>query len=95
MLNKQNTNLLKSEDMRKLPARYSAVVFAFFMSAIMAFLMCLVITAASHSLTIDYVTHHYLDGVLHAYQLAMPVAFVCVLLVRPVVIKLVGLCVRK
>lgn len=90
-----NTIPRKSENMRKLPARYSPVVFAFFMSAIMAFLMCLVITAANNSLTKAYLVNEYLVGVLHAYALAMPVAFVCVLAVRPLVIKLVGLCVSK
>jgi hypothetical protein len=74
----------------KLPARYTPIVFAFFMSAIMALLMCFVITAASNSLNNDY-----LPKVIHAYALAMPVAFVCILIVRPVVIKLVSLCVKS
>lgn len=90
MLNNQNTKLISAINIRKLPARYTPVVFAFFMSAIMALLMCLVITAATNSLNNDY-----LIKVLHAYELAMPVAFVCVLLVRPLVIKLVGLCVKS
>ena len=85
----------KPDNSRKLPARFSPVVFAFFMSAIMAFLMCMVITAANHSLTRAYLVEQYFMSVLHAYKLAMPVAFVCVLAVRPLVIKLVGLCVRK
>ncbi|PIA67828.1 hypothetical protein CDO35_15325 [Pseudomonas sediminis] len=36
----------------------------------------------------------YLQAVLSAYSLAMPVAFVCVMLVRPIVLKLVSLTVR-
>ncbi|MBP3865280.1 MAG: DUF2798 domain-containing protein, partial [Pseudomonas sp.] len=32
----------------------------------------------------------YLSNALHAYQLAMPVAFLCILVVRPVVVKLVS-----
>jgi len=87
--------LCKTENIRKLPARFSPVVFAFFMSAIMAFLMCLVITAANNSLTRAYLVNEYVMGVLHAYKLAMPVAFICVLAVRPLVVKLVGFCVRK
>ena len=70
----------------KLPARYTPVAFAFFMSAIMAFLMCLVIVAANTGFG-----NGYFGRVLHAYRLAMPVAFVCVMLVRPVVLRLVTL----
>ena len=95
MLHDQNIALAKPSRIPKLPMRYSPVVFAFFMSSIMAFLMCVVITAASNSLTITYLTNEYLEGVLHAYKLAMPVAFICVLAVRPLVIKLVALCVKK
>ena len=59
------------------------------MSSIMAMLMCFVITAANSG-----VGEHYLSNVLRAYQLAMPVAFACVLIVRPIVIKLVSLTVH-
>ena len=90
MLNNQDTKPLNTTTIRRLPARYTPIVFAFFMSAIMALLMCFVITAASNSLNSDY-----LPKVMHAYTLAMPVAFVCILIVRPVVVKLVGLCVRS
>jgi len=73
----------------KLPARAMPVAFAFFMSGIMAMLMSLVITAANRGLS-----EGYLQAVLSAYSLAMPVAFVCVMLVRPIVLKLVSLTVR-
>lgn len=73
----------------KLPMRFAPVMFAFFMSGIMALLMCLVITAANTGFT-----EGYLLRALKAYQLAMPVAFCCVLLVRPVVMLLVQLTVR-
>ena len=86
---------LRTYFIRQLPARYSPVVFAFFMSSIMAFLMCLVITAANHNLTVIYLRNEYFSGVLHAYKLAMPVAFICVLAVRPLVVKLVALFVKK
>lgn len=69
----------------KLPVRATPYAFALYMSAIMAFLMCLVITAANNGTQEDY-----LSNVLRAYKLAMPVAFVCVLLVRPIVLKLVS-----
>lgn len=67
----------------KLPKRFSHFVFAFYMAGIMAFLMCAVIVAAGTGLT-----DGYFGRVLSAYALAMPVAFVCVLGVRPVVVRL-------
>ncbi|OCP07118.1 MULTISPECIES: DUF2798 domain-containing protein [unclassified Ensifer] len=70
---------------RKLPPRAAPIAFAFFMSAIMAFLMCCVIVGANTGINGGYPLR-----VLSAYGLAMPVAFVCVLLVRPFVAKLVG-----
>lgn len=70
---------------RKLGVRATPYVFAFYMSAIMALLMCFVITAANGG-----IDDHYLSNVLKAYQLAMPVAFACVLVVRPIVLKLVA-----
>ncbi|MGE8295417.1 MAG: DUF2798 domain-containing protein [Pseudomonas sp.] len=73
----------------KLPARAMPVAFAFYMSGIMAMLMTLVITAANRG-----IGEGYLQAALSAYSLAMPVAFVCVMLVRPIVLKLVSLTVR-
>ncbi|WP_422416231.1 DUF2798 domain-containing protein [Pseudomonas sp. GZD-222] len=70
---------------RKLGVRATPYVFAFYMSAIMALLMCFVITAANAGIDANY-----LSNVLKAYQLAMPVAFACVLVVRPIVLKLVA-----
>jgi hypothetical protein len=73
----------------RLPARFMPVVFAFWMAAIMALLMCTVITIANTGVNAG------LPGrVAHAYVLAMPVAFACVLVVRPLVTRLVRLCVR-
>ncbi|WWB37523.1 DUF2798 domain-containing protein [Leclercia adecarboxylata] len=37
---------------------------------------------------------HYMANVMNAYQVAMPAAFFCILVVRPVVIRLVGLTVQ-
>lgn len=70
---------------RKLPARLTPVVFAFYMSAIMAALMCLIITAVNQGFD-----DHYLLSAFHAYEVAMPSAFICVMLVRPLVMKLVA-----
>ncbi|MEW9682058.1 DUF2798 domain-containing protein [Pseudomonas sp. TE50-2] len=74
---------------RKLHRSTTPYVFAFYMSAIMALIMCFVITAANAG-----INTHYLINVLKSYQLAMPVAFFCVLIVRPVVLRLVALTVN-
>ena len=83
------TSQTSARPRRKLGVRATPYVFAFYMSAIMALLMCFVITAANGGVAADY-----LHNVLKAYQLAMPVAFFCVLMVRPVVIRLVALTVH-
>lgn len=75
---------LKPGNSRKLPARFTPFVFAFYMSAIMAFLMSLIIVAANSG-----IADHYLAQVIHAYSIAMPSAFFCILLVRPLVMTLV------
>ncbi len=71
---------------RKLHRRYTPFIFAFYMSAIMALLMCATIVAAQSGLDSGY-----LLKVLNAYLLAMPVAFFCVIVVRPLVMRLVAL----
>ncbi len=73
----------------KLPRHMTPYVFAFYMATIMAFLMCSIITWAQFGFTGDYFAN-----VLKAYRVAMPSAFVCVLLARPVVMRLVALSVR-
>ena len=88
MDSKNTSNTLLSGRPR-LSARTSAYVFACYMSAIMAFLMSLVITAANTGIDADY-----LSNTLHAYRLAMPVAFLCILVVRPIVVRLVALTVH-
>jgi hypothetical protein len=73
----------------RLPARFMPLVFAFWMAAIMALLMCTVITIANTGIDAGLPLR-----VLKGYVLAMPVAFACVLVVRPLVTRLVRLCVR-
>ncbi|MEO5795656.1 MAG: DUF2798 domain-containing protein [Rhodoferax sp.] len=73
----------------KLPRPLTPYVFAFYMAGIMALLMCAVIVAANSGLG-----PRYLAQVLEAYALAMPVAFVCVIFVRPLVARLVACTVR-
>lgn len=74
----------------KLPQYLAPYVFAFYMAGIMAFLMSCVIVAASSGFG-----NNYLLRVLHSYALAMPVAFVCVVFVRPIVMRLVSFTVRS
>lgn len=75
---------------KKLHPKYTPIVFAFYMSFIMAFLMSLIIVAANSG-----ITDHYLQQVLHAYRIAMPSAFVCILIVRPLVMRLVKITVKN
>lgn len=83
------TKELKLPSLPKIPARYTPVAFAFYMAGIMALLMSFVIVAINGG-----IGHHYIASVFHAYSMAMPVAFCCVMLVRPVVVKLVALTVE-
>jgi hypothetical protein len=73
----------------RLPSRAMPWMFAFYMAAIMALLMCTVITASNTGLDRGLPAR-----ILRAYALAMPVAFGCVLLVRPLVARLVRWSVR-
>jgi hypothetical protein len=75
--------------LRKLPTRYTPVVFSFYMAAIMALVMCFVLVGVGSGLGPGY-----LSRVLHAYALAMPIAFAAVMTVRPLVMKLVALTVQ-
>ncbi|MBI3898710.1 MAG: DUF2798 domain-containing protein [Gammaproteobacteria bacterium] len=76
--------------MQKLPKQFTAILFAFYMSAIMAFLMCLAITLINTGYGGNFFTR-----AMQAYLVAMPMAFVCVLIVRPLVMQLVGWTVEK
>lgn len=74
----------------RLPKHATPYVFALYMATIMAFLMCLVITIAEFGVGEDYMEH-----VMSAYRVAMPSAFVCVLIVRPIVARLVACTVQN
>jgi hypothetical protein len=69
----------------RLPKHVTPYVFALYMATIMAFLMCLVITVAEFG-----IGEHYMENVMNAYRVAMPSAFICVLVVRPIVARLVA-----
>ena len=81
MTSENNANALNARRF-KLSARVTPYVFAFYMSTIMAFLMSLVITAANSG-----IEGEYLSNALHA-------AFLCILVVRPIVAKLVAVTVH-
>lgn len=83
-------NSIATSSNRKLAPKYMPIVFAFYMSLIMAFLMSLIIVAANSG-----IADHYLQQVLHAYRIAMPSAFVCILIVRPLVMRLVKITVNN
>ncbi|MBX8496864.1 DUF2798 domain-containing protein [Pseudomonas cichorii] len=69
----------------RFPSLATPYVFAFYMATIMAFLMCLVITLAEFG-----INEHYMENVMNAYRVAMPSAFFCVIVVRPMVARLVA-----
>lgn len=85
MTTKTQQHINSSFHWRKLPTKLTPIVFAFYMSSIMAVLMCLIITAVNQGLG-----EGYLLAAIHAYQIAMPSAFICVMLVRPIVMRLVA-----
>lgn len=70
---------------RKLHRRFAPVVFAFYMACTMAFMMCCAIIGIHTGFS-----DGYLQRVLQAYAFAMPVAFCCVMLVRPLIGRLVA-----
>ena len=70
----------------KLPPRFAGVAFAFYMSAIVGFIMTVTLTALRGGAGGDFVA-----SVLRGYAVAWPVAFVSVMAVRPLVLRLVGM----
>jgi len=81
--------IAKNKAKFRFPKHTSPYIFALYMATIMAFMMSLVITLAEFGMG-----PHYMTNVMNAYQVAMPAAFVCILVVRPIVIRLVGLTVH-
>ncbi|MGX2950715.1 DUF2798 domain-containing protein [Ursidibacter sp. B-7004-1] len=72
-----------------IPAKYTSYVVAFYMAGFMAFLMSMVLVAINTG-----VGDGYVKRVLFNYSIAMPIAFVCVILIRPIVTKLTNLTVK-
>ena len=86
MSNPDTTRADQSTKSRKLHKRYTPVIFALLMAAIMSFFMCSTIVAVQAGFTPEYGWN-----VLKAYLLATPVAFCCVIFVRPLVARLIPL----
>ncbi|PYE28813.1 uncharacterized protein DUF2798 [Rhizobium sp. PP-CC-3A-592] len=73
-----------------LPSAATPYVFAFFMAGIMAFVMCWIIVSVNSGVDSGLPMR-----VAAAYLIAMPAAFVSVLIVRPIALKLTSLVVRR
>lgn len=71
---------------RRLPKFLAPYVFALYMAIVMSFLMSMVITFTEFGYD-----SNYLRNVMSAYRVAMPAAFICILIVRPLVARLVAL----
>lgn len=68
----------------KLPHKLTSIAFAAYMAGIIAFVMSAVLTAINTGMGAGF-----LWRTLHAYAVAFPVAFTCVVVLRPVVVFLV------
>ncbi len=77
---------MRTPSSNKLPARFAPVAFAIYMSGLVAFMMSMVLTAVNSGLDSGF-----LGRALRGYLVAWPVGFVCVMLVRPLVMRLVHL----
>jgi hypothetical protein len=84
-----STKTAKARFIYRFPRWTIPYIFALYMATIMAFLMCLVITIADFG-----IDAHYMDNVKNAYRIAMPSAFFCILVIRPIVTRLVAWTVR-
>ena len=73
----------------RFPKHTSSYIFALYMATIMAFMMSLVITFSEFGMGANY-----MENVMNAYRVAMPAAFLCILVVRPIVMRLVSLTVH-
>lgn len=71
--------------MKKIPSKFAPLMFALYMALMMGLLMCSVIVAVQSGFG-----PHYVRNVLKAYAVAVPVAFCCILFVRPIAARLVA-----
>jgi hypothetical protein len=68
----------------KLPYKFSSIAFAFYMAGIIALVMSAVLTALGSG-----IEDGYIQRVLRSYAVAFPVAFICVVIFRPLIVYLV------
>lgn len=80
-----SAGMMQKNTRKKLPKHVTPYVFALYMATIMAFLMCVVITISESGMG-----PHCFEKVMDAYRVAMPAAFCCILVVRPLVGRLVA-----
>lgn len=69
--------------MKKIPQKYAPIVFTFYATMLMAFIMSAVLVALNNG-----VNSEWLPRTLRSYALAWPIAFVSLLTVRPLVMKM-------
>jgi hypothetical protein len=69
----------------KINPKHTNLLFAFFMSILMAFLMSGVLTAIHLG-----ITPHFIAQWLHSFVLAWPIAFPSIILIAPAVRKIVA-----
>lgn len=74
----------KGTTMKKLPKKYAGLAFSFYASAIMVFIVSGVLVALNTGIDAGYFARF-----IKAYIITWPIAFVSLLGVRPVVLKLV------
>lgn len=72
-----------------IPARFLNIAFAFYMAGIMAFLMSICLVLVNTGWQGDVI-----GRIFKSYIVAMPIAFISVMFVRPVVVKLIALTVK-
>ena len=70
--------------MRKIPKKYASLVFTFYATMMMAFIMSAVLVALNTGIDGGWFVR-----TLRAYVIACPFAFFSLLFVRPLVVKLV------
>lgn len=71
--------------MKKLPKKYASLAFTFYATAMMAFIMSAFLVAFNTGIDSGWFIR-----TLRAYALAWPLAFVSLLAIRPLVLKLVA-----
>ena len=72
--------------MKKLPKKYAGIAFSFYASAIMVLIVSGVLVALNTGVDTGYP-----ERLLKSYLLTWPIAFISLLIVRPLVMRLVNL----